>query len=151
MTGFNHAVTGALVAATFNKPLVSLPLALLSHFIVDAIPHWNYKAPGGLRGRQVVMFLDLVLSLTLLAILALTVNAAPWLIIAGGLLSILPDTMWLKFFITGRPSISGNKQRFINRLRQFHHWIQWSETNKGIFVELLWFPMMFWLIYQVHN
>jgi hypothetical protein len=151
MTGLNHAVTGALVAAAINRPVLALPAALLSHFAVDAIPHWDYKVPGGIKGRQFIMFFDLIFSLVLLLVLALSVKATPWLIIAGGLLAIFPDTMWLRFFMTGRPAISGNPKRLINRLRQFHHWIQWSETAKGFFVELVWFPLMLWLIYQVHR
>jgi hypothetical protein len=151
MTALNHALTGAAVAAAINKPILALPAALLSHFVIDAVPHWNYKLKPHIARRQLVMLADLALSLGLLLFLAITVDANPWLIIAGGLLGILPDTMWLRFFITGRPSISGNPKRLINRLRQFHHWIQWSETARGFFVELLWFPLMLWLIYQIHR
>ena len=151
MTGLNHAVTGALVAAAINKPAIALPAALLSHFAADAIPHWNYYIKPHIARRQVVMFADLILTLALIDVLALTVDANPYLVIAGGLLGFLPDMMWLRFFITGRPSITGNPKRLINRIRQFHHWIQWSETGKGILVEAVWFPLMLWLIYQVHH
>ena len=151
MTGLNHAVTGALVAAAINKPAIALPAALLSHFATDVIPHWNYELKPHIARRQVVMFADLVLSLALLLILGLTVDANPYLVIAGGLIAILPDTMWLRFFITGRPSIHGSPKRLINRLRRFHHWIQWNETSWGFFVELAWFPLMLWLIYQIHH
>jgi hypothetical protein len=151
MTGLNHAATGALVAAVINRPAAALPAALLSHFVTDAIPHWNYEIKPHIARRQVVMLADLFLSLALLLVLALSVDANPYIIMAGGLLGILPDTMWLRFFITGRPAIAGNKKRLINRLRHFHFWIQWSETAKGFFVELLWLPLMIWLIYQVHH
>ena len=143
MTGLNHAVTGALVAAAFNRPLISIPAALASHFAVDAIPH--------IARRQVVMLADLAVSLALLLVLALTVDANPYLVIIGGLLGILPDTMWLRFFVSGRPSIAGSPKRLINRLRKFHFFIQWSETSLGFFVELAWFPLMLYLIYQVHH
>ena len=152
MTGLNHAATGALVAAAINKPALALPAALLSHFAADAIPHWNYLLPGGVRGRIKVMVIDLVLSLGLLAALAATVQATPWLIIAGGLLGILPDTMWLRFFLTGRPSIHGHPERVINRLRRFHGRIQWSESARlGLIVEAVWLPLMIFLIYQIHH
>jgi hypothetical protein len=150
MTGLNHALTGALVAANINRPVIALPVALLSHFVIDAVPHWNYELKPHIARRQLVMFADLALSLALLLVLAATVDANPYLVIAGGLLGILPDTMWLRYFITGRPSIHGSPKRLINRIRQFHFWIQWSETSKGFFVELLWFPLMLWLIYQIH-
>ena len=151
MTGLNHAITGALVAAAINRPWLSIPAALASHFVADAIPHWNYELKPHIARRQVVMLADLALSLGLLLVLALTVDANPYLVIAGGLLGILPDSMWLRFFITGLPAITGNPKRLINRMRQFHFWIQWSETAAGFFVELLWFPLMLWLIYQVHR
>jgi hypothetical protein len=151
MTGLNHALTGALVAANINRPVIALPVALLSHFVIDAVPHWNYELKPHIARRQLVMFADLALSLALLLVLAATVDANPYLVIAGGLLGILPDTMWLRYFITGRPSIHGSPKRLINRIRQFHFWIQWSETSKGFFVELLWFPLMLWLIYQIHH
>lgn len=151
MTGLNHAATGALVAAAINRPILALSSALASHFVADSIPHWNYVLKPHIARRKVVMLADLALSLALLLFLAVTVEANPYLLIAGGLLGILPDTMWLRFFITGRPSIYGNPKRLINRVRQFHHWIQWSETAKGFFVELAWFPLMLWLIYEVHH
>lgn len=139
------------MAAAFNKPLISIPAALASHFVVDALPHWNYELKPHIARRQLAMFADLALSLALLLVLAVTVDANPYLVIAGGLLGILPDSMWLRFFITGRPSITGSSKRLINRLRKFHFWIQWSETAWGFFVELAWFPLMLWLIYQIHH
>jgi hypothetical protein len=151
MTGLNHAATGALVAAAINKPALALPAALLSHFAADAIPHWNYVLKPYIARRQLVMLADLALSLALLLILGLSVDATPWLIIAGGLLGILPDTMWLRYFITGRPSIHGSPKRLINRLRQFHRWIQWSETNWGLIVEAVWFCLMIVSIYRINH
>lgn len=150
MTGLNHAVTGALVAAAINKPLIALPAALLSHFAADVVPHWNYRLPAK-NGRIKGMSIDLVLSLALLVMLSLTVDAKPWLVFAGGLLAISPDIMWLEFFLTGRPSIQGNPKRLINRIRRFHLSIQISETDKGILVEAGWLALMLWLIYQVHH
>jgi hypothetical protein len=148
MTGLNHALTGATVAAAINKPILALPAALLSHFLVDAIPHWDYKVPGGVKGRQKVMLVDLCLSLCLLFILAMTLNVQPWLVIAGGLLGILPDAMWLVYFMSGKPSIRGNKNSPMNRIKRFHHWIQWSETRWGIIVEAIWFVAMLVVVYK---
>jgi hypothetical protein len=151
MTGLNHAVTGALVAAAIDKPALALPAALLSHFVIDAIPHWNYRFNPDIARRQTVMLADLALSSALILILAVTVEANPYLIILGGLLGILPDAMWLRYFISGRSSVTGSPKRLINRLRKFHFWIQWSETSWGLAIEAVWFPLMLWLIYQVHH
>lgn len=151
MTGLNHAVTGALVAAAIDKPAIALPAALLSHFAADMVPHWDYKVPGGLRAKQVVMLIDLILSIWLLFALSLAVDATPWLVLAGGLLAILPDAMWLQFFIKGKSSIRGGKKRLINKVRRWHLWIQFSETGRGIYVEAVWFVLMIFLIIHVRH
>lgn len=36
-----HVVVGATIATIIPNPLISLPLALVSHFITDYVPHWN--------------------------------------------------------------------------------------------------------------
>ena len=149
MTGFNHAITGAFVAAVFNEPLISLPAAFASHFVADAIPHWNYQVKGGLRARHAVMAADLLFSLVLLLILTATVNATPWLVFAGGIAGIAPDTMWLPYFLTGKPSNISSQKNPLHLFRRFHFWIQWSETAKGLYVEFIWFFIMLWLIYQI--
>ncbi len=41
MTGFNHAVTGALIAGAVGNPFLAIPLAFASHFVLDAIPHFG--------------------------------------------------------------------------------------------------------------
>lgn len=151
MTGLNHAVTGALVAAVIDKPAIALPAALLSHFAADVVPHWDYKVPGGLRARQAVMLIDLILSIWLLFALTLVVDAKPWVVLAGGLLALVPDMMWLRFFVRGRPSIKGSKKRLINKLRRWHLWIQLSETGWGIYVEAVWFVLMIFLIIHVRH
>lgn len=36
-----HVAAGIALAAKFPNPLVSIPLSLASHFVLDKIPHWN--------------------------------------------------------------------------------------------------------------
>jgi len=151
MTGINHALTGAAVAAAINRPVLALPAALLSHFVTDGIPHWDYQFKPHIARRQLVMLADLALSAGLLLFLALAVDANPWLIIAGGLLGILPDTMWLNFFITGKPSETHKPKHPIHLLRRFHFKIQWSETTQGIFIEALWFAAVLDLTFRIHR
>jgi hypothetical protein len=148
MTGLNHALTGATAAAAINRPLLSLPAALVSHFAVDIIPHWNYGIKPHSK-RQMVLIADLSLSIGLLIILSATVNAIPYIIFLGGLLAITPDFMWMRFFVKGRTDFAGDPKSLINRIRKFHLWIQWSETSWGIYVEALWFISMLYLVYQI--
>lgn len=151
MTGLNHAVTGALVAAAINNPALALPAALLSHFAADAVPHWDYKVRGGLRSRQTVMLVDLIIGIWVLFVLTLIVDATPWVVLAGGLLAISPDLMWLKFFISGKPAMKGSKKSRLNQIRRFHHWIQWSESRRGIYAEAAWFFLVIFLIIHIRH
>ncbi|HPW34711.1 MAG TPA: hypothetical protein PK367_03085 [Candidatus Paceibacterota bacterium] len=44
MTLTTHALIGATAAQLFPKnPLIGFFVAFLSHFIIDMIPHWDYK------------------------------------------------------------------------------------------------------------
>lgn len=36
-----HVLVGAAIGVTVSNPILSLPLALLSHFATDYLPHWN--------------------------------------------------------------------------------------------------------------
>lgn len=36
-----HALTGAAITVLVPNPLVSVPLAIGSHFVLDMIPHWQ--------------------------------------------------------------------------------------------------------------
>ena len=53
MTATAHALIGASIAAKITKPLVGIPLAILSHFAADLVPHWdagtNHKNKSALR------------------------------------------------------------------------------------------------------
>ncbi len=36
-----HVALGAAIAVAIPNPLISIPLAFLSHFVLDMTPHWN--------------------------------------------------------------------------------------------------------------
>lgn len=147
MTALNHTVTGALVAAAIGEPVIALPAALLSHFAIDILPHWDYKLPGGLVMRQAALMIDITFSLFVLLILAITVDASRRMIIAGGFLGAVPDLMWAQYLVTGKAAAKPNK--FIEPLRRFHLWIQRSETRAGIYFEVFWLVLTLYLIYQI--
>ncbi len=141
MIGINHALTGALVAVSINKPAIALPAALLSHFAIDMIPHWNYKVPGGPKLRQTVIGFDMIASTGILVLLGLVLDVNFWVFTAGGVLGMLPDIMWLPYIISGKPA-PRDKNTPLHILRRFHLNIQWSETSRGLFIELAWLILM---------
>lgn len=36
-----HVAVGIAIASKFPNPLIAIPLAFASHFILDKVPHWN--------------------------------------------------------------------------------------------------------------
>lgn len=146
MTGLNHAVTGALVAAVIKEPLLALPAALASHFVIDGLPHWDYKINGAIRKKQVIMLADLIFSILLLLLVAFLLTEQIWVVFLGGLLAIAPDAMWLPYILTGRP-LKTNGQSFLSKIRKFHSLIQWSETKNGLYFEIFWFFLMLTLLF----
>lgn len=103
-----HALVGMAIAATIPNPWVSLPLAFLSHFGVDMLPHWNWEPdvrPLSLLG----IVLDLILLEILIGYLAfqspLKLNLA-----AASLFAILPDLLLAPYIFLG------SNNRFIKKL-----------------------------------
>lgn len=41
MLSISHAATGAFIAVKIGNPALAIPLILLSHYLEDAIPHWD--------------------------------------------------------------------------------------------------------------
>lgn len=41
MTATAHALIGASIAVKITNPLLAIPIAILSHFAADLIPHWD--------------------------------------------------------------------------------------------------------------
>jgi hypothetical protein len=76
MTATGHALIGTVIAAKVSNPALAIPIALASHVIADALPHWD---TGTNRKRKtktaflvqtiIDVLLGLCLSLFLLAYL----------------------------------------------------------------------------------
>lgn len=41
MTATAHALIGASIAAKITNPYIGIPLAIISHFAADLVPHWD--------------------------------------------------------------------------------------------------------------
>lgn len=141
MTATNHALTGVVIAIVVHQPVAAPILALSSHFVLDAIPHWDYRLKFPLK--KWVMISDVVLAVILsvaVASLATTFQVPAWLIFSCGILAIMPDAMWLPHILIGQPiPVGHDKPLYI--ARRFHRWVQWSETRPGAYLEVVWFVL----------
>lgn len=145
MTAPNHALTGAVIGLTISNPLVSLPLAFLSHFVCDAIPHYDPPGEDGPKRfkskRFVYEFLVGGATVCLLVVLLLAV-ARPqhWLTAAVcAFLAASPDLFWIPRFLYTRRT--GTEPARRGWFLTVHSWVQWKTGPRLIWLELAWFAV----------
>lgn len=56
MTATAHALIGASLAVKITNPTLGIPLAIISHFIADLIPHWDAGTNHQQKSRQKLIF-----------------------------------------------------------------------------------------------
>ena len=103
---FPHLLIGAAIGLKIHNPLAIFILALVSHFIADKIPHWEYlsKRLKDLSKKEFLAFLLKVAAdglLGLLLLFWLLQNQSSWpYAIFGAVISALPDLplFFLRFF-----------------------------------------------------
>lgn len=130
MTGFNHTLAGATIALIVHEPILVAPLAFLSHFLLDMMPHFGRhpKFTPYSEAFKKYLLLDAMLCVV---VLGFAISLAPelWLVIAwGAAWATLPDFLW---FI--RPYTNKKLEWFYT----FHERIQWGERPYGWIYELL--------------
>lgn len=104
MLSISHAATGAFIAVKVGNPFLAIPLILISHYIEDAISHWDVGTGlgKGLKSPKSA-FLHEIFDLTLAGILVLLLFPLPFDIrysifdillyppVWGAFIGLLPD------------------------------------------------------------
>ena len=112
----NHVLSGAVIGAAARRPVPAFALGVISHFVLDAVPHW-----GQWRGHDQFMQVAVVDGLTGLAAMAAMAAIAPddtrVAVLAGMAGAALPDI--------GKPSVVFfGRSPFPRRVDEFHGRIQ---------------------------
>jgi len=135
MTTTNHAITGAFIATLIRQPLLAIPLAFLSHFVCDAIPHFSSGFTFGKKSMYWYLAGDALCAI-LAALFLLSQNVHdPVLLAVCGFAAMSPDLAWLYY---GIKDVKQGKKTHRGIISRFHSRIQWSETFAGILPELIW-------------
>jgi len=146
MTATNHALTGAVVALAIKQPILAIPLALASHFVIDMIPHFD-AGLGRSAIAKIVVAIDCLLagSLTVLLSIFFHTDISGWLLFACMAIAMSPDLVWgwRYYKLRDFKKIISEPMSLFSR---YHQKIQWSETPKGILVEIPWLITMAVLI-----
>jgi hypothetical protein len=143
MTAPNHALTGALIGLSVSNPALAMPLAFLSHFACDAIPHYDPDHLENVERLQSKKFIreflvvGAVICFAIVLCLALT-KPKHWVTAAVcAFLATSPDLFWIPRFI--RILKTKIDPPLTNPFLKFHAAIQWKTGPKLIWVEAVWF------------
>lgn len=103
MTATAHALVAGAIARAVPNPYLAIPLAITSHFIMDAIPHWDLGADWRDRSKTITGALaitETVLGITL-AYFVFRGKVETPLLLSTIVASELPDWLeapWYIFF-----------------------------------------------------
>lgn len=128
MTGFNHVLAGVTIAVTVQQPVLAPLLALASHFVLDAIPHFGHPRfeTWGRDLHRLILF-DGAMCLTVLTISLMLFPHLQALIILCAGMAILPDLLWLFYY----------KYDLRHKFFEFHQGIQRYEKPLGAITEVV--------------
>ena len=146
MIGFNHALTGGIIAAVLPLP-IALPLALASHFLLDMLPHYGISQDERDKSKFWKVFFTVDAFATLgLAIYAIINNH--YAMFLGGLFATMPDYIWVARVVKTK---SFNLSNNGNKFTKWHASIQKYEKPWGIHIEIplaiVLFCMTFYVIW----
>lgn len=140
MIGFNHALSGALVAVLTPPqytPYVPV-IAFVLHFILDTFPHYGRDdtAPVHSRKFNCILSVDATLCIAFVALACWLYPDKLLLIGIGAFFAMLPDFLWIFHYyikVSWKPA-----QLFF----RFAERIQWGERPWGWSLEILYAMIM---------
>jgi hypothetical protein len=120
-----------------QRPFTGMFLALVSHYILDCLPHY------GQRGGNIITWFRYKstwavegLNLIGLPLLLFMLYGQPWWVYMAAAAAIAPDVVWvLRYWRYDRLGLSAEG----NWLTRFHEGIQWGERPWGAAIEIPFF------------
>lgn len=135
-------MTGGVIGLAIGGPL-AIPIAFVSHFALDAMPHFGATTDDRVKNRQ--YFLRAIAidgaALALVFILAIA-QELPWYVYASMIAAMSPDFAWMYRYVFDE-KLGKLDPKPMNSFNRFHAKIQTSETLRGIWIEFFWFILMF--------
>jgi hypothetical protein len=135
-------LTGAVIAAAVQQPWLVVPLALVSHFVLDSLPHFGVAESDSHERNthplfRAVLTVDVIVLLTALVVIPLLFSdkVSGWVLLTGMLAAWIPDVVWVTHFWRDH---KGHAKRQPAWLTTFHQKIQWFERPPGLIIEILW-------------
>lgn len=148
MTSVSHALIGAAIASRVVDPFTVAVIAFTTHFVCDAIPHWDLGTNW--RGRSKRITGTLAIAETMIAVFGsylLFMNFVPnkFALALGIFFSVLPDLLQAPYYMfKNAPSIcviSHNAQSAIHERLQ----APW-----GVLTQVATVAAFLWVGYGMH-
>ncbi len=142
----NHVMTGAVIGSVVVNPVLALPVAVMAHFALDALPHHGIDDHKSTKFLY-VLSIDAGLAAAVL-ISVIILQPQNWLLIVlCGIACASPDLMWLPRWVN---ELRGKPAKPFGRIARFHAWVQWAERETwwGLVAEFVWFCLMFVMLSQ---
>jgi hypothetical protein len=125
-----HAIVGATIATKIGNPLLAFPLAFLSNFLLDLLPHWNphlyteLTKEGKVSPKtRMIVILDSSLALIIGSFLAFRfypdINRIV-IVLLSSLIAVSTDLVEAPFFFLG------SKNKLITGLIEIQRKHQWN-------------------------
>jgi hypothetical protein len=146
-----HVAVGAAIATKVTNPVLSLPLAFASHFILEKVPHWNphlnseKKQYGKVTPNSTkIVVIDSTLALSSGLYIAMAYGQSPQhslIIIAASFLSVLPDVIEAPYLFLNV------KSKFIQRWMALQKSLQENAALvPGLLTQILvYFAALWWI------
>ncbi len=154
MTLATHAVIGAALASTMpTHPVAGVCLAFASHFVLDALPHWDYHLRSSHEDKANPLNNDLtigrdfyfdLIKIGFDGLLGLVVGYwlfhQPW----GAIAAMFPDFLQFVYFKT--------RLTVVGWLQRFHMWIHTDRKikNRPVFGIALQVFLVTWVLLAVY-
>jgi hypothetical protein len=138
MTATNHALTGAAIATVVKQPLLAIPLAFVSHFVCDFLPHFDIPMKFGSKRMYTWLVLDTLAAVSFAIFLLVNDVSNPVLLTIAAITAMSPDLAWAYYGLRGLQ----RKIDKYDRLTKFHHKIQRRLALPGFIIELVWASAM---------
>ncbi len=100
MTATAHSLIGAAIVTKIPDPAISLPLAFLSHFVMDKIPHWDIMTNHPKSPKRIVI--ESAIDVLLGFVLSILIFGFNPLILCAAFLAQLPDWLEIPYTIFGK-------------------------------------------------
>jgi len=137
---FPHIIVGAVIGAKIQNFWLIAVLGLISHFIMDRIPHWDHLAPDYAllfkATKQIKYFVKFLILIVIDGFIGLSIVSiclyfkntlnlySLKFVIVGIFFTVLPDAFLLLGYLTDKYKISKNYIKF-------HHFFHFINKKKG--------------------